>query len=192
MPFDSNPPAAPSDGYHMLWIEIDNYSILGKYVPFSNQPITTDIVKSRDPRSRKRYQKLVKQEFCTKILFHMKTNLQKQAYNFTTVTSNTENKTLIPNYQKKFDQFHQIIRDTKAKVAKRMGKIFAGDQPWSPKYKRLTKMIKFWIQLDELKKKVNTSWTILKHLSDSLKIPYKIKDITLQQTNEELKKAKEL
>ena len=54
MPFDSNPPAAPSNVYYMLWFEIDNYNILGEHVPFSNQSIKADIVKSRDPRSRKR------------------------------------------------------------------------------------------------------------------------------------------
>ena len=75
----------------------------------------------------------------------MKINLQKQAYNFTTGVPNTVKEIFIPKYQKKFDKLHQLKRWTKATVTRRIGKIFAGRQPWSPKYKRLTKIIKFWI-----------------------------------------------
>ena len=75
MPFDSDPPDAPSDGHRMLWVEIDNFSILGKDVPSSNQPIMVARVKLRDPRSRKRYHKLFHQEFRTKNLFCMEQNL---------------------------------------------------------------------------------------------------------------------
>ena len=54
MPFDSDPFAAPSDAHHEVLVEIDNYSILGKQVPSSNQLIIADRVKSRDPRRRRR------------------------------------------------------------------------------------------------------------------------------------------
>ena len=75
--FDSDPPSAPSDGYYMLWVNIDDSSILLKYIPSTNQPIKVDRDKSRDPRSRKQYHKLVHQEFCTNNLFCMKKKTEK-------------------------------------------------------------------------------------------------------------------
>ena len=101
-------------------------------------------VKSRDPTSMKRYQKLVKWKSCTKNLFHTKKKHAKTVYNFTTGVSNTEKDIFIPEYQKKFDQFHRLIRNTKAKIEKIMGNCFAGGQTWSPEYKKLTKTIKVW------------------------------------------------
>ena len=84
MHFDSDLPVSPSGGHQILWIEIDNYSILEKHIPFINKPIMAGRVKSRNPRSRKRYQNLVKQEL------HTKKKLQKQAYNFIIGLSNSE------------------------------------------------------------------------------------------------------
>ena len=37
--FDSNYPAAPSYGHRLIWAELDNFSILGKHIPFYNQTI---------------------------------------------------------------------------------------------------------------------------------------------------------
>ena len=34
-PFDADSPSAKSDGHRMLWIEVDNVSMLGKYIPHS-------------------------------------------------------------------------------------------------------------------------------------------------------------
>ena len=55
MPFDSGSPAVESDGYQMLWVMIDNLSMLGKHIPCSTLAIECEKVRSNDPRSRKVY-----------------------------------------------------------------------------------------------------------------------------------------
>jgi hypothetical protein len=54
MPFDRGPPLAPSDGHRMLWIEVDNYSFLGRHIPTTTPPLAASRVKSNDPRSIRR------------------------------------------------------------------------------------------------------------------------------------------
>ena len=39
MPFDSGSPAVESDGYRMLWVMIDDLSMLGKHIPCSTLAI---------------------------------------------------------------------------------------------------------------------------------------------------------
>lgn len=56
--------------------------------------------------------------------------------------------------------------------------------------KRLKKIKKRSIFGAKLKKKVNTSHTILKCLGKYSELPYKIQDIKLQKTYEEFKKTK--
>ena len=51
-------------------------------------------------------------------------------------------------------------------------------------------MIKFLTKVVRLKKNVNISQKVFKRLSNSLKMRYKLKDIILQQANEEPKNGK--
>ena len=53
MPFDSKPPAAPSDGHRFLWAEVCNQSILGKNIPRSTKAIQSKGLKANDPRCKK-------------------------------------------------------------------------------------------------------------------------------------------
>ena len=53
MPFNNLSPSSPSDGHRMLWIEVCNYSILGKDVPHSTKAVVLNGVPSNDPRKRK-------------------------------------------------------------------------------------------------------------------------------------------
>ena len=46
MPFDGGFPAAPSDGHRMLWLEVDNFSFLGKHIPTSTPPLAWQSVES--------------------------------------------------------------------------------------------------------------------------------------------------
>ena len=188
--FDSYYSAAPSDRHCLIWAEFINFSILGKHIPVFNQQIEADRVKSRDPRSRKQCHKMVKRCFCSQNMFCMKENLEKQSYNFVNGTNNTAKEIFIPKYQRKFNPFHILVRETKATVAKKMGKIFARGQPWSPEYKQLVKTIKFWIQIVRLKKNVNTSHTILKPLSKLINIKCRPNNILLQQAKAKLKEAR--
>ena len=63
MPFDCGSPAVESDGHRMLWVMLDNLSMLGKHIPCSTLAIECKRVKSNDPRSRKVYHQKVKEEY---------------------------------------------------------------------------------------------------------------------------------
>jgi hypothetical protein len=58
-PLDGGPPSAPSEGHRMLWIEVDNYSFLGKHIPTRTPPLAASRVKYNDPQSVRRYHELL-------------------------------------------------------------------------------------------------------------------------------------
>lgn len=60
MPFDNELPAAPSDRHHIVWAKIDNYFILGKNVPFSNQKLRQKESNQETPGSGKDIKKILK------------------------------------------------------------------------------------------------------------------------------------
>ena len=91
MPFDSGIPSAPSDGHRMLWVEIDNYSILGKDIPLSTQSITTNPVDSKDPRVRKSFSIKVKKEYTRQNVFNIRRNIIKQVKEFKLGKINNKN-----------------------------------------------------------------------------------------------------
>ena len=49
LPFNSGPPAAPSDGHRLIWAEVCNCSILGKQIPYSTKAIQAKGMKTKDP-----------------------------------------------------------------------------------------------------------------------------------------------
>ena len=62
-PFQGTGPSPPTDGHRMLWIEANNFSLLGKNIPHSTAAIETDCIRSYDPRSVKLYNKLLAEEY---------------------------------------------------------------------------------------------------------------------------------
>jgi hypothetical protein len=77
MPFDGGSQLAPSDGHRMLWIEVDNYSFLGKHIPITTSPLTASRVKSNNPRSVRRYQRLLRNQYMKKKHFKTTKNWHK-------------------------------------------------------------------------------------------------------------------
>ncbi len=59
MPFNSGSPSAPSDGHRMLWIKVDNNSILGKEIPHSSKSFDLTKFSSMDPRCQSSYSRSV-------------------------------------------------------------------------------------------------------------------------------------
>ena len=83
-----------------------------------------------------------------------------------------------------------MARRIKIKVANKMRRKFAGEQPWSPKYKKYSQAIELWRRMVRLKKKVNTSRKALKKISKSLELPWIIVSATsLQGFKKKLKEA---
>ena len=61
--FQGMGPSPPTDGHRMLWIEANNFSLLGKNIPHSTVAIETDCIRSYDPRSVKLYNRLLTEEY---------------------------------------------------------------------------------------------------------------------------------
>lgn len=60
MPFDNGSPSAPSDGHRMLWIEVNDNSILGKEIPHSSKSFDITKFSSMDPRCQSLYTRSVR------------------------------------------------------------------------------------------------------------------------------------
>ena len=232
MPFDGGLPAAPSDGHRMLWLEVDNFSFLGKHIPTSTPPLAVSRVKSHDPRSRRRYQRLVRKAYKKHRVFKITENLAKAQAFFLTNDPTAYDKGVpfvaadgvsvewsgvhpdfviprttlftIPEeeiaegatYQQKRklhhaildkaeNSIHNISRNIRKGVDKKMRQIYAGATAYSPDNQGLRDTVTFWSRMVKLKKKVNTSRTTLKRLAKKLKLPW------LANSNTSLQTAKE-
>ena len=75
MPFDSPLPSAPSDGHRMLWIEVDNNSILGKEIPHSSKSFDSTKCSSMDPRCQKSYSRSVRKKYMKHDTFKLHSKL---------------------------------------------------------------------------------------------------------------------
>lgn len=80
-PFQGTGPSSPTDGHRMLWIEANNFSLLGKNIPHSTAAIETDCIRSYDPKSVKLYNKLLAEEYnrlgITKLMKNIKKDRKK-------------------------------------------------------------------------------------------------------------------
>lgn len=77
MPFDDKLPSAPSDGHRMLWIEVNNNSILGKEVPHSSRNFDLAKLTSTNPRCQKSYGKSVQKGYSKNGMFQLHYKLQR-------------------------------------------------------------------------------------------------------------------
>ena len=193
-PFEGGSPSAPSDGHRMLWIEVDNFSFLGKHIPTSTPSLTASRVKSNDPRSVKRYQRLLRKQYGKEKIFSTTKNLIQdiQTFNLPTATPPTkENRQdFLNTFRKKFDRHHKRTRDIRKSVDKKMRKIYAGGTPHSPEYQILRDTIELWRRLVKLKKGVNTSRNVIKRMAQKLKLYWATDpSITLLEANVHLTKA---
>ena len=66
----------------MLWIEANNYSLLGKNIPHSTLAIKSDCIRSRDPRSVWLYNQLLKEEYKRMGIIKNMQNLKKDRKKF--------------------------------------------------------------------------------------------------------------
>ena len=122
-PFEGGSPSAPSDGHRMLWFEVDNFSFLGKHIPTSTPSLTASRVKSNDPRSVKRYQRLLRKQYGKEKIFSTTKNLIRdiQTFNLPTATPPTKEyrQNFLNTFKKKFDRHHKRTRDIRKSVDKK-------------------------------------------------------------------------
>ena len=123
MPFDSDSPAAKSDGHRMLWIMLCNLSLFGKHIPCSTHALNIDRVVPGDPRSRKIYHREVKKEYNRQHIPKTKRNLEKDVKAFQTNKWRDRNSKFKSSFKTKFDDFHSKTRKIKTKVGEKMRRI---------------------------------------------------------------------
>ena len=149
MPFDNEAPSAPSDGHRMLWIEVDNNSILGKEVPHSSKSFDKTIFPSTDPRCQKSYGRLVRKEYSKKEIFKTHSKLARDVKSFQLKKIKNVSK-FVQKFPKRFNSFESKTSNIKTAVGKKLRKIRAGKRPWSPKYKQITNTIDFWRRVKKM------------------------------------------
>jgi len=159
-------PFGGSDGmrsdHRMLWIEVDNSSILGKYLPSASSTPRSRL-RSDDPRARKQYTKKVHQEYVRKKVPELTTTLKDMvgAYQAGTITGP---EALIATYE----SLHLATTAARHSVEATMTCRFVGKVPWSPRLQSYCDTIKYWSRIVQLRKGVATSRTTLKRLATKL------------------------
>jgi hypothetical protein len=184
MPFDGGSPSAPSDGHIMLWVELDNYSFLGKRIPTTTSALTASRVKSNDPRSVRRYQRLLRNQYMKQKYFKTTKKLAQELKTFlaTTIAMTDERATFLASFQEKFNTHQKQTRQIWQSVDKQMQQIFAGGTEFDT--------IEFWTRIVKLKKQINTSRTSIKCISKKLKLSWATNPkITLHTANYNLTRA---
>jgi hypothetical protein len=173
MPFDGGSPSAPSDGHRMLWVEVDNYSFLGKHIPTTTSTLTASRVKSNDPRSVRHYQRLLRNEYMKQKKFKTTKKLAQELETFlaTTIATTDKHATFLASFQEKFNTHH-----------KQTGKILQSVD--KQEFQVLRDTIEFWSRIVKLKKQINTSRTSIKCMSKKLELSWAINpQITLHTAN---------
>jgi hypothetical protein len=199
-PFDGGPLSAPSDGHIMLWIEVDNYSSLGKHIPTITPPLAASRVKSNDPRSVRRYHCLPHKQYKSEKVFktYMKLKKEQELILANKTATSAERHIILYTFKKKFNSYHKLTRQLRKSVDKQMRQMIAGGTEYSSEYQVLRDTIEFWSRILKLRKQINTSRITIKRMAKKLKLswPIAIKS-TLQTANynltqayKELRKAK--
>ena len=157
-PFDSEF-TMPSD-HKLLWIKVDNSSILGKYLPTPMPKARPCKVNSRDQRSGKKYIRRVKLRFQQAKIAPTLWALQTKLQGYT-----GGNTTLLPLIIAEHNQILITTNRIRSEVKLNLRSYFAGKVAWSPQYKHYIDTIDFWKRILRLHDNVKTSCTILHHLA---------------------------
>jgi len=150
--------------HRMLWIEVDNSSILGKYLPSASSTPRSGL-RSDDPRARKRYTKKVHQEYVRREVPKLAKSLQEMVTAFQGGTI-TGPEAIIETYE----SLHLATTAARHSVEARMQCCFVGKVPWSPRLQASCDTIKYWSRIVQLRKGVATSRTTLKRLATKLRL----------------------
>ena len=148
-PFDD--PSTMTSDHRMLWVELDNSSILGKHLP-SSRKVNASKVKSTDPRSRNKYNRRVKKRYAEAKVGFQCTALQEMVKEFA-----EGNTALKGHIVRSYELLHKTTSDIRRDVAAHLRTLNAGEIPWSPRMQVYRDTIEYWIRVVRLRKNVNTS-----------------------------------
>ena len=181
----------PFDGIHgmdsdhrLLWVELDNTSILGKYLP-PTHPVLSSRVKSSDPRSRNLYISRVTRHY-------RKANVPIQCRDIQVLVNQvTRGQThLMPILLQAYNKLHKTTTDIRNDVEAKLRTLNNGQVPWSPRLQRYRNIINYWTCIVKLRKSVNTSRSQLKRLAQRLGI-YKGFHVTLEYAELKLSESRD-
>ena len=181
----------PFDGIHgmdsdhrLLWVELDNTSILGKYLP-PTHPVLSSRVKSSDPRSRNLYISRVTRHY-------RKANVPIQCRDIQVLVNQvTRGQThLMPILLQAYNKLHKTTTDIRNDVEAKLRTLNNGQVPWLPRLQRYRNIINYWTRIVKLRKSVNTSRSQLKRLAQQLGI-YKGFHVTLEYAELKLSESRD-
>ena len=150
----------------MIWVEVSSLSILGKDIPHSSKAINCSRLHSKDPRSRRLYQKKIRQQYKRQHLFKSYKKLSQWRKQYRKGDIDNHNQ-FLSKFESKFNYFHASTWKLRSKTARFGAKIKAGKCHWSPKYLELTDRIKLWRSVISWKKGCSTSRKKLKKLAEN-------------------------
>ena len=162
-PFNQEAPSVASD-HRMLWVEVSSLSILGKDIPHSSKAINCSRLHSKDPRSRRLYQKTTRRQYKRQHLFKSYKKLSQWRKQYRAGNIDNHNH-FVSKFERRFNQFHASTRKIRSATARFGATVKAGKCHWSPKYMELTDRIKLWRSVIRWKKGCSTSRKKLKKLA---------------------------
>jgi hypothetical protein len=164
----------------MLWIEVDNYSFLGKHIPTRTPPLAASRVKSNDPRSVRQYHRLLRKQYRSEMVFktYKKLKEEQELILANKTATSAERHIILSAFKKKFNSYHmkhhKLTQQLRKSVDKQMRQMFACGTEYSPEYQVLRDTIEFWSRILKLRKRINTSRITIKHMAKKLKLSWTI------------------
>ena len=162
---------APFDGPHsfqsdhrMLWVELDNISILGKKLPHQSLHLG-DKIQSGHPGIRNYYQKQLSKAYIQLQVGHKSRNLQALLQRYSQGEYH-----LYYNIVCDYNKLHSISRKANKSVSSKFRVMHRGQVSWSPNLQKMRDTINFWTRIVKLRLNVNTSITIIKRLAKQLQL----------------------
>ena len=162
---------APFDGPHsfqsdhrMLWVELDNISILGKKLPHQSLHLG-DKIQSGHPGIRNYYQKQLSKAYIQLQVGHKSRNLQALLQRYSQGEYH-----LYYNIVWDYNKLHSISRKANKSVSSKFRVMHRGQVSWSPNLQKMRDTINFWTRIVKLRLNVNTSITIIKRLAKQLQL----------------------
>jgi hypothetical protein len=157
-------------------------------------------VKSNDPRSVRRYHRLLRKQYRSKKVFksYKKLKEEQELILANKTATKAERLTILSAFKKKFNSYHKLTQQLRKSVDKKMRQMFAGGTEFSPEYQELRDTIEFWSRTVKLRKRINTSRITIKHMAEKLKLSWttalkstlQTANCNLTQAYKELRNAK--
>ena len=162
--------------HRLLWIELDNSSLLGKHLP-SVVPVKACRIRCEDPRSRTLYVRRVVSAMSSSGLLKDFQSLYNLSQIYTDA-SPSEQPGLLPPLKRAYDSFHSALDHLRLSTERELRPNFSGAQAWSPRLQRYRDTIEYWRRVVRLKQGVAASRCALRRLRLRLRLPSDVIDLS--------------